>query len=312
MFSIDNFQNRFKILVALHEEGLSHVYVRVIDKVNYSIFALKIDNLFLQNLMVCQNHQQLNAIIINAFKNVRSSVKINITDVCTMNIKSFFIDAYCSEFKLVLEEQQQTTDKKNQAMILELMTKIESMEKRMETQENLLSKASMAIGSRPDLNGQIHVVHVPLGTESISIAWKVISNANINKQNLDEGNPYTSPGSTIQVENPFWSNIANLPNLRTLFIDTGLPNWKLEQLVSPTLNSLTVDGYQHATMESLEKFTSLATLVIRNSPNLKSLHLYLPPQLNSLTISGCQPLMEAEKPMLDDICQRRNIILSMS
>ena len=393
MFTRDNHDNRYNVLVSIDKDA-PHVFVKITDKLNYAVYSTTIDHLALQNMMVCQNHHQLYDILVQSFT-PPSTFAVNIvqtiTQTCDVDIHCELSPEYQLDFAMKLNEQQQTTDERNQTLLLQttqrydetiskLVAKLDQLETTVQTQNATLAKQQQTTDERNQTlllqttqrydetisklvakldqlettvqtqNATLakqqtalenhHVVlrhattcigigirngtHVPvmlsLGKCQLTITHGTIHStwdhlAMFRGDHLAMFRPLVTK-EQLQLDRVNWNAIASLPYLTCLavrFVNlTNIEEFSLSNIVNDGIKSLHLANYPNATMESLDQFLSLEELVLNDSHVLKSLHQYLPTSLKQLTITRCQPLLEAEKPSLENVCKKRNIRLTIN
>ena len=149
MFTRDNHENRYNVLVSIDKDA-PHVFVKITDKLNYAVYSTTIDHLALQNMMVCQNHHQLYDILETSFT-PPSAFVVNITQTCNVAIHCELSTRYRLDFTMKLVEQQQTTERMNQTLLLQttqrydetiskLVAKLDQLETTVQTQNATLAK----------------------------------------------------------------------------------------------------------------------------------------------------------------------------
>jgi hypothetical protein len=321
MFTRDNHENRYNVLVSIDKDA-PHVFVKITDKLNYAVYVITIDHLALQNMMVCQNHQQLYDIMETSFT-PPSTFAVNITQTCNVDIHCELSTRYQLDFKMKLVEQQQTTEKMNQTLLLQttqrydetiskLVAKLEQLETTVQAQNATLMNAMTCIGiGHYTANGAHYSpAMVPLG-----IGQLVLSKGDVqygNAFNAINSHSLVGQPGQLQLTQIYWKQLVSLPHLTRLDINLqNLPEFSLQAIIHRGIKWLHLHYFSNATMESLDQFESLEELQLSNSSALKSLHQYLPTSLKRLTVTGCQPLMEAEKPSLENVCKKRNIHLTI-
>ena len=369
MFTRDNHDNRYNVLVSIDKDA-PHVFVKITDKLNYAVYSTTIDHLALQNMMVCQNHHQLYDILVQSFT-PPSTFAVNIvqtiTQTCNVDIHCELSPEYQLDFAMKLNEQQQTTDERNQTLLLQttqrydetiskLVAKLdqlettvaklghleatvakleqlktpvakllEPLETAMQTQNATLAKQETALGNLCGAlmhattcigigicNGSHRPVMLPMGKSQLTIAHGIIVN-----DHLAMFRPFVhSDQLQLLLTRVNWNAIASLPCLTALAVNfanlSNLEEFSLDVIANHGIKSLHLANYPNATMESLDQFSSLEELVLNDSTVLKSLHQYLPTSLKQLTITRCQPLLDAEKPSLENVCKKRNIQLAIN
>lgn len=328
MFTHNDYKNQFNILISLDKDK-HHVFVKITDKLNYGVYTSTVDTLGLQSLMVCQNHQQLYNILVKSFT-TPSNVTINITNTCMMIIHCQISPDYHLDFSITLDEQPETTEKMNQTLLLEttkqyddkiksLHDKINKLEstlsenkKILDYQIELLQKSTVFIGvCQPKNFGTYLPMTIPFGKQNLKIVPGVYDSEIYSYVN--QMNQHIL--STISLINVEWKTIASLPLLNTLDIKFNMYSneneFSLKDIANNSITNLTLRQYPHATMEGLEKFESLKELSVESSSALKSLHQYLPNNIKTVQITACQSLIEAEKPSLESMCNKRKIQLKI-